>query len=118
MQKKYPSARKNINNNLTPQAIAQSIVSKNSPYFLIDIRKIPDEQHVKYIKSAHSIPRSELRALLPQFDKQKIYIICDWCAGSLASRKAIVTLLDAGLDAHELPGGVDVWYQMNLPTDS
>ena len=117
MKKTYIASQNSIPPSLTPQEIAQSIISKNSPYCLIDIRNTSVERKFKTIKSAQSIQLTELEASLDSFDKTKIFIICDWVAGSLSTRKAILILLNAGLKAYELPGGVDIWQNMNLPME-
>lgn len=89
----------------------------NSPYVLLDVRNAPDFVKKEQIKGAKALAAKDLAAELEQLDKNKIYVVYDWTAGTTLGKVALLTLLSAGFEAFELSCALEGWKGMNLPME-
>ena len=76
------------------------------PHFLLDVRQ-PEEYEVARITGATLIPLNELPGRLAELPKDLPLIVM--CHHGMRSAHAVHHLREAGLDAHNLTGGIDAW---------
>ncbi|MHC5246856.1 rhodanese-like domain-containing protein [Enterococcus sp. LJL90] len=97
--------------------VLNNLDKENSPYVVLDVRNAPKEVKQDQIKGALALPAKDLAAHLEELDKEKIYVVYDWTAGTILGKQALLILLKAGFKAYELAGALEGWKGMNLPIE-
>lgn len=75
-------------------------------HFLLDVRQ-PEEYATARIDGAVLIPLNELPGRLAELPKELPLVVM--CHHGMRSAHAVHHLREAGFDAHNLSGGIDVW---------
>jgi sulfur-carrier protein adenylyltransferase/sulfurtransferase len=81
-------------------------LGRNAPLTLIDVRE-PWEAELASVDGARLIPLGGLPAIVGELDPAARYVV--YCHHGIRSLSALRTMLDAGLDARHLEGGIDAW---------
>ncbi|URZ86840.1 rhodanese-like domain-containing protein [Floricoccus penangensis] len=89
----------------------------DSPYVIIDVRNAPNQVKKEQIKGAKAIAAKDLASSLDKLDKDKIYVVYDWTAGTTLGKQALLILLTNGFKAYELSCALEGWKGMNLPME-
>lgn len=100
---------------LSPEAFAKA-VSADSTAFVLDVRRA-DEFAEGHIAGAHLLNVLDKAAFdegLKKLDRQRTYYI--YCRSGRRSHVAWQRLVDVGLKAYDLKGGILNWIGHNLPT--
>lgn len=87
-------------------------LKKSKRAFVIDVRQ-PGEYRSGHINGARLIPLNELNSEINKLPQDR-EIVCV-CASGNRSRSATRMLVQAGLNAVNLKGGMNSWRQANLP---
>jgi sulfur-carrier protein adenylyltransferase/sulfurtransferase len=81
-------------------------LDRNEQLTLIDVRE-PWEAELASIAGARLIPLGALPAIVGELDTTVRYVV--YCHHGIRSLSGLRTLLDAGLDARHLGGGIEAW---------
>lgn len=98
--------------------IVENMGKDDSPYVVLDVRNAPALVKKDQIKGAIAMPAKDLANHLNELDKNKIYVVYDWNAGTTLGKTALLTLLSAEFEAYELSGALEGWKGMNLPIET
>ncbi|HEY0221590.1 MAG TPA: rhodanese-like domain-containing protein [Lactovum miscens] len=90
---------------------------EDSKYVVLDVRNAPAQIKKDQIKGALAIPAKDLKNHIKEFDKEKIYVVYDWTAGTTLGKEALLILLSEGFKAYELACALEGWKGMNLPIE-
>lgn len=98
--------------------VLEELEKSNSRYVVLDVRNAPAVIKKEQIKGAVAIPAIDLANQLTKLDKEKIYVVYDWTAGTTLGKQALLILLKAGFEAYELASALEGWKGMNLPLET
>ncbi|MDG4964493.1 rhodanese-like domain-containing protein [Lactococcus lactis] len=98
--------------------IMDSMNDSDSKYVILDVRNAPNQIKKDQIKGALAIPAKDLKARINELDKNKVYVVYDWTAGTTLGKVALFALLSAGFEAFELSCALEGWKGMNLPVEN
>ncbi|CAD5903284.1 rhodanese-like domain-containing protein [Carnobacterium maltaromaticum] len=98
--------------------ILKNMEKKESNYVVLDVRNAPAHIKKDQIKGALPVPAKDLTDYLEKLDKEKIYVVYDWTAGTTLGKEALFILLSAGFEAFELSCALEGWKGMNLPVEN
>lgn len=99
-------------------AVLESMNKIETNYVVLDVRNAPAHIKKEQIKGALAIPAKDLTDYLEKLDKEKIYVVYDWTAGTTLGKEALLILLSAGFEAFELSCALEGWKSMNLPVEN
>ena len=97
--------------------IMNSMNDLESKYVILDVRNAPNQIKKDQIKGALAIPAKDLKARINELDKNKVYVVYDWTAGTTLGKMALFVLLSEGFEAFELSCALEGWKGMNLPVE-
>ncbi len=98
--------------------IMDSMNDSDSKYVILDVRNAPNQIKKDQIKGALAIPAKDLKARINELDKNKVYVVYDWTAGTTLGKVALFALLSAGFESFELSCALEGWKGMNLPVEN
>ncbi|WP_317913269.1 rhodanese-like domain-containing protein [Carnobacterium maltaromaticum] len=99
-------------------AVLENMEKKEANYVVLDVRNAPNHIKKDQIKGALSVPAKDLTDYLENLDKEKIYVVYDWTAGTTLGKETLFILLSAGFEAFELSCALEGWKGMNLPVEN
>ena len=97
---------------ISAEALNKQLSEKNNTLFLLDVRSYT-EWKLSHITSSHCTPIFNID--LTKIPKDKT-IVCI-CLSAHRSTPVARELLRHGYDAHELQGGMRLWWKYNFPTE-
>ncbi len=75
--------------------LLEQMKKETSPYVVLDVRNAPEEVKKEQVKGATALPARELESRINELDKEKIYIVYDWTAGTIFRETSIVASFES-----------------------
>jgi rhodanese-related sulfurtransferase len=111
-ESKYLEARARAS--IGPVEVMGLMEQKPGSFLIIDVRNGPVPST---IRGAIRIPESSIADWSSELRRGELIVLYSWDADCDLGIRAAITLLDAGLDARELRGGIAAWNLLRLPID-
>ncbi len=102
---------------VSPMDTINALNNRPEEVLVIDVRNGPPSLLKQKIKGAILIPQTEIAHRINELPKDKEIIIYCWDTWCSLAVKSAIPLLEAGLRAKEMYGGISAWNTLNLPTE-